>query len=144
MALTLLVCAITLTPCVSMNVVSGRYPNRDQSRLDGWSLERRRALILVDRDRRPSIFRKMMRPGTTNLISVPEFEELMSVSLPPIRVVRSRIPRRPKCPFFPRSEIAGSIPVPLSSTRRVRSRAYLSSISNRLAPECVHALRMAS
>jgi hypothetical protein len=144
MALTFLLCAVTLTPCVSMNVVSGRYPNRNQSRLDGWSLERRRALILLDKDRLPSIFRKMIRPGTTSLISVPEFEELMSVSLPPIRAVRSRIPRRPKCPSFPRSEIAGSIPVPLSSTRRVRSRAYLSSISNRLAPECVHALRMAS
>lgn len=67
--------------------------NRKQSRLDVWSFQRKLALILLTRDRRTVIFsRKMMPPGTIRVISVPEFEELTSVSLPPMRAARSRIP----------------------------------------------------
>src|ERR1700681_641359 len=75
------------------------------------------------------IFWKMMPPGTISLISVPELEELPSVSLPPMREARSRIPCSPKCPSFPRSAMTGSIPVPLSPTRSARLCAYLSSTS---------------
>jgi len=58
-----------------------------------------------------------MSPGTTSLLSVPVFEELPSVRLPPMRAARSRIPCSPKCASFPPSAIAGSIRVPLSLTR---------------------------
>jgi hypothetical protein len=96
--------------------------NRDQSRLQVCSFQRKRVLILVYSDRRTGILlRKMMPPGTNNLISVPEFEELPSVSLPPMRAARSRIPGSPKCPSFPLSAIAGSMPVPLSPTNRTQS-----------------------
>src|ERR1700674_206020 len=104
--------------------------NRDQSRFEVSSFQRRLHLILVNKDRRTRIvFRKMMPPGTISLISVPELEELPSVSLPPMRAARSRIPCSPKCPSFPRSAMTGSIPVPLSPTRSARSCAYLSSTS---------------
>src|ERR1700676_3445129 len=49
-----------------------------------------------------------MPPGTSSLISVPELEELPSVSLPPMRAARSRIPCSPKCPSRPLSAITGS------------------------------------
>jgi hypothetical protein len=108
-----------------------RVTQPNWSRLDVWSFQRKTFLILANKDRRPGIlFRKMMPPGTTSLISVPEFVELTIVSLPPMREARSRIPRNPKCPSFPVSTMAGSIPVPLSLTRRARSSAYRSSTSN--------------
>ena len=98
--------------------------NRDQSRFEVSSLQRGLLFILVNKGRRTAIvFRKRMRPGTVSLISVPDLDELPSVSLPPMRAARSRIPCSQKCPSFPLSTIAGSIPVPLSSTRRVSSRA---------------------
>ena len=89
-------------------------------------------------------FRKTILPGTISRISVPDLEELLSVSLPPMQAARSRIPCNPKCPSFPLPAKAGSMPVPLSSTSKIRSRAYLSSTCNRLAPECARALRIAS
>jgi hypothetical protein len=49
-----------------------------------------------------------MPPGTISLISVPEFEELPSVSLRPMRAARSRTPGSPKCPSFPLSAITES------------------------------------
>ena len=39
--------------------------------------------------------RKITRPGMTTVISVPEFAELMIFSFPPMRSVRSCIPRKP-------------------------------------------------
>ena len=87
---------------------------------------------------------KTMPPGTTTVISVPEVAELTRVSLAPMRAARSRIPCNPKCPSFPLSTTVGSMPMPLSLTRTPRSRAYLSSTSNRLAFECRQAFRIAS
>jgi len=66
---------------------------------------------------------KMIFPGTNSLISVPDAAELRSVSLPPIRALLSRIPCSPKCPSLPLSRTRGSMPTPLSFTRRVRSCA---------------------
>jgi hypothetical protein len=67
--------------------------NHDQSRLDGRSFRRKMLLILVNKESWTGIiFRKTMIPGTISLISVPEFEELTSMSLPPMRAVRSRMP----------------------------------------------------
>ena len=43
----------------------------------------------------------MMLPGTTSLISVPEFAELTTVSLLTMCSARSRIPCRPKSVFAP-------------------------------------------
>jgi len=86
-----------------------------------------------------------MPPGTTSLISVPEFAELKTVSLPPMRSARSRIPCSPKCPVFPLPATTGIDPHPIVSdtqgkvVSRIRARFPID-----WAPECVHALRMAS
>jgi hypothetical protein len=54
----------------------------------------RRTLIFVTSVPRTGvIFRKMMSPGTTRVISVPEFDELPSVRLPPMRAA-------PACPVI--------------------------------------------
>ena len=88
-----------------------------------------RGYVFVDA-RLPFPGETWMDTAPPELGSVPELEELTSVRLPPMRAARSRIPCSPKCPSFPLSAVAGSIPVPLSLTRRVRSCAYLSSTSN--------------
>jgi hypothetical protein len=49
---------------------------------------RKLVLILKRTTAERFIFRKMMRPGTIRLISIPEFEELPSVRLPPMRAAR--------------------------------------------------------
>src|ERR1700739_2551504 len=71
----------------STGVITGGWnsSNRDQSGLEVWSFERKSIFILLNtlanKDRRAGIvFRKMMPPGTISLISVPELEELPSVS----------------------------------------------------------------
>ena len=102
-----------------------------QSTLGGRPIRLRTNLIFVNSVRWAVVaFLKTISPGTTSLISVPEFEELPSVRFPPMRAVRSRMPCSPKCPSLPPSAIDGSMPVPLSLTRRVRSCAYLSYTSN--------------
>src|SRR5262245_712591 len=68
-----------------------------------------------------AVLRKMTRPGTVRVISVPEPAALTTVSVAPMRAARSRKPCKPKCPSFPSSTIVGSMPTPLSATRTVRS-----------------------
>ena len=79
--------------------------------------------VLILSNRVTLDFLKTTLPGTTSVIWVPEPAELTSVSLLPIRRARSRIPCRPKCPCLPSASTAASMPIPLSFTRSVRSRA---------------------
>src|SRR5580658_4427589 len=69
---------------------------------------------------------KIIFPGTTRLISVPDSAELEIEILPPIRTARSCIPRKPKWPSLPISAMRMSMPVPLSLTRNERSCAKVS------------------
>src|SRR5215471_916280 len=70
-------------------------------------------------DRRRSIGATYARaPAITSSTSVPESSSLHTVSLPPMSLARSRMPRNPKCPTRPSSlRCCGSMPFPLSRTR---------------------------
>src|SRR5712691_4373419 len=103
--------------------------NRDQSRVEVWSLARKAVLILVNTDRRTGItFRKIMPPGTISLISVPELEELPSVSLPPVRSARSRIPCSPKCPSFPLSAKQQALYAHFFARSKIRSNGFQTAV----------------